>query len=175
MFYGSAANTIAKLAASSGLSYLRLNSAATAVEWGRRIMRKAADQTLDTTTLTNDDTFSFSIAASAVYRVRLCCRITVPTAADDWKWSWSMPASCVGHMVLEVGVASDPKVSYPGHSATAATVNMGTDTEAMVIFDAIFVNSTNAGTIQFQWAKNADAGSGATVHANSWMDIERLA
>jgi hypothetical protein len=139
---------------------------------GPFITRKAADQTIDSTTLANDNHFSFSIAANEIWRFHF-----LPLAADDFKYGFSLPVGASGRHAYFVNgeLSNDIDNEYESDITVGQNPSLVDSTTALVTIDGFVVNGANAGTFQFQWAKNGDAGGGLTLLANSTMDRVRLA
>ena len=136
-------------------------------EW---VVKDGDESVTSSAVLQDDDDFTFAIGASEVWLVKLCLLVTTNTGG--FKYGFSVPASATGFMSsLAVGT---PSVAL---STTITTgLNAGTILATDVIWiDAVIVNSTNAGTVRFQWSKNSAGAGDTTVKTNSVMRYGKVA
>jgi hypothetical protein len=149
-------------------------------EWMVNIhfVRKTATETVSsTTTLQNDDDLFLSVAASAIYEVRMMLKIA-SQATDDLKVGFTGPA---GYSFDWIGLGGDPALSgfandQTGLFTTGATpifAGMGGTNAPLMILGLLVVSST-AGTFQLQWAQGTLGASGTSLLANSYMRLERV-
>lgn len=124
-------------------------------------MRNSADQSVSGTTLTNATGFSFPIGASEVWSVLICAVFTID-GAGDLKVGWTVPAAATGHHWTSADTLSSNWDVIANSLAVAAT---GSGTYA-VTQNATVVNSTNAGTVQWQFASLT--GTAPTLKANAF-------
>jgi|SRR3990167_1109427 len=173
------ANALARLAVGSNAYLLSVVSGAAA--WapsGDRIAGwiptvKAADETVTTsTTIQDDEDFTFAIAASEVWAVRLVLWVTI-SVAGGFRHAFSIPASATGWhghvMMFEAG--SGDAVRFA--ATLTSELTGGVTNPTLVVVDAVIVNSTNAGNVVFRWAQNASSGN-TVVKADSIMMRRRL-
>lgn len=154
---------------------------------GMGVVYKSADETVNnSSTLQNDDALSFSVSANKSYRVQigLIFEIASGAGSDDFKIGWSYPASTtaywgtVGKDVsssdgLSAVTTTGTTVNNQGISATPAYGTTGLTT-FMVIFDALFIVGSTAGTITLQWAQNVAGPRNLKVKAGSWLTYIQL-
>lgn len=143
---------------------------------GWAILSKAADQTVtNSATLVDDNTLTFSMAASTKYRIR--GRIFFDTtAAADIKYTFVGPASptlvrgeLIGTIAGGTPAATAISTAYPSSSGVALA-GSGT-TGGWISFDFIVQNGSNAGAFTFRFAQNTQTNdSGAIVRAGSYME-----
>lgn len=139
---------------------------------GLKTKVKTADETVNnSTTLQNDDTFSFAIGASETWACALFLAVDT-SAAADFKYEFTVPASCTGTSYAELanqsgatGLTALTAVGTP----VACLIAYSSGQNAVVHITATFVNSTNAGTVQFQWAQNSLVAGNTKVLAGSYM------
>jgi hypothetical protein len=130
--------------------------------------RTTADVTNATTTLANLTGISFAIGASEIWTVALHGMVQID-GTGDYKSNWTVPAGATGHhwnVVANVGASRQD-------FTTAAVLGVTTTTDYGIDEFATVVNSTTAGTVQFQFALSAASGSD-TWRANAFMIATRL-
>jgi hypothetical protein len=133
-------------------------------------LRKPADQSVANTTLTNDTTFTFSIAASEVWGVELHAATSID-GNSDWKHHWSVPSGATGHHWW-LG-APGPEFNRQD-LATDGVIGKSSTTFTGLDFYATIVNSTTPGSVTFQFALFTAAGGSSTVYANALMIAYRI-
>lgn len=149
---------------------------------GRLVVVKAADQSVtNSTTLVNDTHLIVPVAANEAWIVRYYLFITSPQESD-FKAALDVPAAAgklnfgiFGFTSATSGAAS----TTPWTETDAATVilNWGTTTAPgpAAVFAAYFLNGSNAGNIQLQWAQQAANISPTTVELGSFLIAQRIA
>ena len=138
-------------------------------------IRKAADETVNnSSTLQNDDHFSFAIAVSEAWVVQLHAVVSQASATPGLKWTWTVPAGATGHMW---GAAHVPASTLQTIARTTITTTqnqgMGTGDTGLSIW-AVVVNSSTAGTVQFQWAQQTATAANTILYTNSFLLAHRL-
>ena len=154
-------------------SWMRYSEIATTT-WTTEVIVKAADETVtSSTTLQNDDHFTFECLANTDYIVEINAFVD-GAAAASLKWNWTVPTGGTG---WSGGPRALTQVSNDFDDT--ATEDFGGD-EVGSINDAGFVSmqitsiircAGTAGTVTWQWAQNASNATGTTVHSKSWMQI----
>jgi len=186
----SAGDNSTKLATTSYVDSLSGNSLSGVAKIIRRTADTAARNSGNTgTTLTNDDatggTLAWAIAANEVWFFQAFIIFNAANVTMDCKVGWSVPASCT---MLWAAVGTPPG-NYPSWAIdlTATTPsalaiesgNMSFDSGAATNSGAQFagtvINSTNAGTVTFQWAQATSNASNLVVKANSLIIANRVA
>jgi hypothetical protein len=147
----------------------------------------SADQTVNnSTTLVSATGMAFSLAASATYAIDGWLRYTSnPTA--DIKFGWSLPSggagfwTLFGAMTTTAPVASNERVNHTDFSTVALTSALaaaGDDFSTGVIDIAAratgFITTTNAGTLQLQFAQNTADASNTILGDGSWLRVSRI-
>lgn len=143
------------------------------------VIKKSADQSVASTTLTNDTDFTFALAANTKYLVDLHLDCT-HTSAEDFKFDITGPAS-------PTSVSIFPQATYvaaavPANSAvadapvnafsTALVVQIGAGPTGLSLTISVYINNgANSGTFQFRWANSTTATS-RTVRALSFMKYQ---
>jgi len=144
---------------------------------------KTADETVNNSTaLQNDDHLAWAVGASEVWAWRMFVYFTIASGNPGLKFLWTMPASGDGYYTVVQGIAN------LGSSASGANVQICNQqmsstlaygitglTSGLLVFDGVFINSTNAGTVQFQWAQNSLVASDLKLKLGSYLDLKRLA
>ena len=159
------------------------STAANAISMVTAAKYKSGDETVNnSTTLQNDDHLSFAIAASEVWAFDMFLYFTIASLDPGMKYLFTLPASCTGTW----GAIADLTNNIEGSSATTPTMFWAVvattlafapagKTSSLHRVSGVFINSTNAGTVQFQWAQNSATASNLTLKAGSWMRLTRLA
>lgn len=131
--------------------------------------RLAADFSVaSNTSLQNVTGMSFPIGASETWAVQLRAGVTIPSTPDA-KFHWSTPAGATGnHTALSLST---------GGSAVIANdvVVAGSGGLEVFHFDATIINSTTAGTVQFQMAQNTSDAGAVVMNLNAVLIANRLA
>ncbi|MGQ5576776.1 hypothetical protein [Streptomyces sp. ECR3.8] len=145
--------------------------------------RKVTDTSLTaTTTLTNDPDLQLSLAANATYRVEFYIGYS-SLAAAGFKTAWSVPSGTTGLRSCW-GVGTSPtSPSLPtgdgrwGIHALATAAEYGTrdSTNQAMVWETGEINTTDAGTLAFQWAQVTSNANATRVAARSYLRMERLA
>jgi hypothetical protein len=132
---------------------------------------KAVDETVNnSTTLQNDDDLFFTIAASEKWTVEIVCKI-VSNATPDFKVFFTAPAGATFNFVTLQSVGTVALV--PWASTAQSIITDATATGNIGIVKAYVINSTTAGTVNFQWAQNTAEASNTILKAGSFMIANR--
>ena len=132
-------------------------------------IRKAADETIDTSsTLQNDDDF---------VGVELVLFID-SGSTPDFKFAFTVPSGAVLTWGIGSSVmmnTSETAVGSATETASGTAIALaGQAARRLVTVSGLVVNSTTAGNLQFQWAQNtSDAGS-TKIEARSYMLVMRV-
>ena len=145
---------------------------------GTKIIRKTADETVNnSSTLQNDDTLLYALAASEV--VTFVCSVHYDGATTpDIQFAFTVPAAAT----LRWGVAGafedtaannvNTGVTVSGTSIAVATAGAGSAEHLLLV--GVVANGANAGNLQLQWAQNTATASDTIVRANSFLMIVRV-
>jgi hypothetical protein len=147
--------------------------------FGKKSIKKSADQSVASTTLANDNDFTFAIAANTKYEAKLYLD-TTHTSAEEFKFDITGPASpnAVSIFPLTTMISAAPPASgmvtdEPTDAfSSAINVQVGAGPTGLTIHIIAYIdNGANSGTFQFRWANSATATS-RTVKARSFMTYE---
>lgn len=137
------------------------------------VIRKSADETVNNSdALQNDDTLVLPVEASSVWDIKLFVLYN-SGATPDLKLAFTVPASGTIYAYLSGFEAGTVDPMYV-NAATTPVVFDGTGSNNAGFIHLIFVNSTNAGNVQLQWAQNTANASDTKVLANSFMLCTKL-
>jgi hypothetical protein len=181
---GTGSNTSARLAIGTNLTH-RLVPVSGSAAWALHVVRKTADETVNNSdVLQNDDHLAFAIGASEIWFFEAKLLITSGGTGSDLKFGFTVPASCT----MLWGATGTPSNNLGGFGATTSAASpaaiiteSGTLTQgsAAVTFGSgiagFVTNSTNAGTVQFQWAQNSATAHDTKLLTNSLFLLWRLA
>jgi hypothetical protein len=130
---------------------------------------KTADETVTSSTaMQNDDALNFDIGANETWAFIMQIRVTA-SSSGGFKWAFTLPAGATG--VLD----KYSNISATGSNSVSANITTGggdssslsaSGTNAWQSYQPMFgyvVNSSTAGTVQFQWAQNTSNGVGTVV------------
>jgi hypothetical protein len=147
-----------------------------------RYIIKASNETVNNGGVQDDADFLFAIAASEKWLVQLFLIVTSVSTTSDFVCGFTLPASCTMYFGRTaggggVGWSSAATTGSPAAlSVAGGTVAVGSDNLTYgVTITAIITNSTNAGTVQFQWGQNTPTAENTVLLANSVMCYTRLA
>lgn len=137
---------------------------------------KAADQTVNnSTTLVNDDTLKFTMAANTSYEFRLYFMFNTAAAAD-FKWRHTGPASptrlsIARHGIVMAGSSFSAIATDSAYSSIDITMLSASAADPGAIWaQGIIQNGANAGDFQVQWAQNTADASNTQVYKGSWIE-----
>lgn len=144
-------------------------------------VRKTADQSVtSSTSLVDDNQLLLSVAANAVYELRMLIIYTA-ASAGDLNMTFTGPASAtldwnVGGLSGTSGTSPDG-VTWWGANTIGGndSVNGGGATNMAARPYGILITAGTAGTFKFRWAQAASSGTATTVKTGSVMILQRVA
>lgn len=149
-------STWAALAAGTAGQVLKTGGAGANPSWGDlpvQFLSKTALQSVNnSTTLTNDNHLAFPVAASKTYRFLGILMATWSTGA--FKYAFTTPSGATGKCFLE-RAASTNNVGGVVDLTTGGSTSTTSLTNAPLLIAGHMDNSTNAGTLQFQFAQSS--------------------
>lgn len=162
-----AANTM--LTASDVNTYLTQNM------W---VQKPSTESVTSSTTLQNDNDFSFSVAANTKYWIKGLLSIDGASTAG-WKAGWSLPAGCT--MRWATFAAADPSVgftavefaAYTESTTNALAATVGGGQYHPVFLRGILVTGGTAGTAVLQWAQNSSNATATVIEGLRSMVVFR--
>lgn len=122
------------------------------------VLKKATQTITSSTSLTNDNAFSFSGVANATYRGCITFPLTA-NGSGGFKVDMTAPSGCTGDMSM-IGLNAYTLGNTPIGTGFGATA---TATNAVIHIPFEIVFSSTAGTVNFRWAQNASFGTGTSV------------
>jgi hypothetical protein len=144
------------------------------------LVAKAAGQIVNNTaTLANDAELTAAVSANTTYSFQVSLIFTSNTTPDI-KYAFTFPsgATCAwGSVRLVSGASPTGDADFGAYSSatsgTSAVAAAGTGgVQLALITGALFVGAT-AGSLTLQWAQNTANASDTTVHAGSWLLLNR--
>ena len=128
---------------------------------------KGSDETLDTSTvLQNDDDLLFAIEADVTYVFHLYIETTACVAAGI-DLAWTFPATSTTFWSKDLSLA----VPF---EAMGTELMIAGDTNANIVSFSGHIATTNAGTVQLQWAQTVSDACTITVGQGSFLTFERV-
>jgi len=133
---------------------------------------KANNETVTSSTaLQNDDDFSFSIAASEVWRGAIMLDASAG-GSGGFKCDFTLPSGASGSMTL---VSSMSSVFFASTSVTSGNGFTAAITAGRgLVLSFSITNSTKAGTVQFRFAQNASNATSTIIRAGSLLHAVRV-
>lgn len=165
------------LGASGSLQYLYDNLPPAQYTW----VIKSADETVNnSTTLQNDDSFTFTVAANTDYLVEMGLVYGSATVTPDVKFAWTLTGMTwdgTGDRDITPNATLGATFALQA-VASAATTILATSSTAptATLFRMTFTihAGSTGGTLNFQWAQNSATAENTTVKKNSWMRYRSL-
>lgn len=146
------------------------------------IARKTADQSVTSSTvLVNDTHLLLPVAASEIWHVRVALDFTGANGTGDLKVAFTFPTS--GDIRMGMGTYTNAAggVVNTGFSGTTTPTTAlsfnarGATTHTFLVIEGIFINSTNAGNLQLQWAQQTSSATATTLYTHSTLWAVKLA
>lgn len=145
-----------------------------------KFIRKTADESVtSSTTLQNDDHFFLAISSNEVWTIEAHLFVTGGTTGD-FQWAFNVPSGATG---WNTGIRLDSNAITPTADVALSAIEDLTDTgfrvsgtaspTVHVQVNAIVINSSNSGNIQFRWAQNFSSATPTTIEAGSFMIFSR--
>lgn len=140
-------------------------------EWASQtvFITKAADENVNnSTTLQDDDDFTFTVDANSYYQIEMGWLESSDSTADI-KFQWSLPGTG------EIDGNFNQSTTWNTFSeASTASLN-GNGVGTINVHDVSgFMRTDTAGTATFQWAQLTAQANNATFHEGSWMSYRKL-
>ncbi len=134
--------------------------------------QKSADETVtNSTTLQDDNNFTFTLAAGRTYEIRSTWKVSCPI--DGLKIKLVAPASTTEFVTVFANRSATDDITYVVNQGTAYAVspsNLMNNTIDMMELNGI-ITTTAAGTFKVQWAQNTASATSTTLNAGSFMKI----
>lgn len=141
------------------------------------VLKTAHETRTSNTTLTNDTDLKGTVqpAGKYIFRARIYADTT---AAGDFKFAVSGPASPVGvriaHYAIAAGATAFSAIGVETAFGTSVSV-LGTGTNGVfVAIDGEFETNAAGGTVAFQWAQNTSDAGNTRVLAGSYFEFQRI-
>lgn len=144
---------------------------------------KSADQVVtNNATLQNDTELVFALGANEIWLIELLLIHSANDATGDFKYNFAFPSSSGFHRYVSSfdganALALSTGIQLSAVTALAAAIVLGGDAgdTPRVNWHQIFIRTTAAANIQFQFANNAAAGGRtSTVRAGSILRGKQL-
>lgn len=137
------------------------------------VAKTSDEQCTSDTSLNNDSTLLFTMAANTKYAFRLKVFFDTPAAAD-FKFGLNGPASptlvrwsYTGGEAAGGGVTSDSLAAY---ETTGVALSGAGSNGGFVHIDGVVHNGANAGDLHFSWCQNSSSASATKVLAKSYLE-----
>jgi len=134
-------------------------------------VKTSRETVTSSTTLQNDDDFSFSVKANTTYALTANFVINSVTAAG-MKWEFSVPSGTTGRLISNAGT-----VFFPNDTdiTTGANLTVGYNvTNSWTSLAAFITTSSTAGTVTFRWSQSASNATGTYIERGSTMILTEV-
>lgn len=148
----------------------------------RNLYKTANESVTSSTTMQDDNTFTFSVEANAFYFVEMHLVISCAdaTATPDFKSQWTVPASTTGlrwRSGLTTGATADTgdKSQIDTIAGGSAALGVLASSTKTFFIERISVDTAGtSGTMTLQWAQNASDSDPTIVEAGSYCRIWKV-
>lgn len=140
-------------------------------------MKTAAESVTSSIALQNDDTFAFSVVASATYALEGYVLFTA-AAAGDINCDFTVPAGASFEWTNfgTPGTGAPTNYNVVAQGAAVARQIDGNDATVMSFpLQGWLTTAGTAGTLQFRWAQGTSSATATIVRAGSRMKLTRIA
>lgn len=134
---------------------------------------KTTTQTLNSTTLQNDDELKLRLATSTIYELRGTIFASSTSAVPDILFRFTG----VSGMDVNIGYitsSADELLLGTGTTTTSAAVSVPANTPIAINFSGTVAMGTESGLLTLQWAKANSGGSAMAVLKGSYLFAETL-
>lgn len=145
------------------------------------VRKTASESVLNSTTLQDDDHFTFSVEANSIYEI-MGMLLYDGSTTGDLKLTFSAPASSSLNIVWNVNASTSvTSNSAPGTgnftpgnpTFTFGCVGVGTSQGASLL--GMLVTSATAGTLKLTWAQGTlDAANATRILQESYMRLRKM-
>lgn len=135
------------------------------------IVKAANEDVNNSSTLQNDDDFSFAVLANEVWSLHMAIQATF-RLTSDFKFDWSVPSGAAMRISSRLYRADTLEDAIIGDIGDHPFV-LGTTTEYLLVINGVIVIGGTAGTAQFQWAQRTAAIENTTLRRESYMIARR--
>lgn len=146
------------------------------------VMRAAADQSITaSTSLTNATDLGFSIAASEEWVADFYLDVGALVSSTGIKLAVTVPASATLNAIGQwIGIGSvnqchGARTTTSGAALDFTATDMTSVSNALIHVSVWVLNSTNAGTVQLQFAQSTSNATAITIRKGSHGDALRVA
>lgn len=135
---------------------------------------KAADESVTSSAvLQNDDALFFAIGANETWQFTMQIKNSCG-ATGLFKWAFTLPSGATGFCNVNGNFLGSLTMALDLTTGGAYTGGAIAATGMPAILTGYVVNSSNAGTVQFQFAQNVSNGTATIVHKSSTLTAIRV-
>lgn len=136
--------------------------------------RKTADETINNTSVFQDDDELFvSLEANVVYLARVHI-VYNSGATPDFKYAFTLPSGTTAPMWSFQGITTVSAFTYGVASSGGVSGLGGTGADQPVDAFGVVITGSTAGTMQLQWAQETANASNTIVRAGSYLELRRI-
>ena len=123
------------------------------------------------TTLQDDNDFSFSLKANTTYAINATNIVSAPSSGGI-KWFFTLPSGASGRASAKCASGSTVDFDISVGGSISGTISpTGSDADLRFIG---YVTTTTAGTIIFQWAQNTSNATATYIERGSTMILTEV-
>jgi hypothetical protein len=135
---------------------------------------KTSNLSRTSTTITADPDLVLSVAANAVYEVRVMINFQNASGASAFSWNFTVPSGTTGvyggFTAAPGPVFSSFGATWPTTASAAASDNLG----HVHSFSGTLITSSTAGSLTYQWAPTTASAGALQVFAGSSLIARRM-
>ncbi len=166
------------LPGSQGVQYsILMNDGAGSLYWGTGgvvLTQKAADESqTNTTSLQDDDDFTFSVSANKTYEVYGVVRISTPAGAG-LKVQLVAPSGTTEFVNTFANRSAADDVNYildPLSSYNICGTSAMTPSGDVLLITGLITTSSTSGTLKLQWTQNVANATSTILYAGSYIKL----
>ena len=134
-------------------------------------VKTSRETVTSSTTLQNDNDFSFELKANTTYAINGANIISAPSSGGI-KWVFTVPSGASGRINAKGlnNVSTDTDITVGAGSAYSVNVN-GSDADLRFIG---YVTTTTAGTLTFQWSQHTSNATATYIERGSTMVLTEV-
>lgn len=137
-------------------------------------VKTSRETVTSSTTLQNDNDFSFELKANTTYAINGTNIISAPSSGGI-KWVFTVPSGASGRINAKglSNVSIDTDITAGAGSNNSVNVNglYGSDSDIRLVG---FITTTTAGTLTFQWSQHTSNVTGTYIERGSTMILTEV-
>lgn len=136
--------------------------------------KTARETVTSSTTLQNDDHFTFPVEANKTYLITGMIAVSCPNTGG-FKWAYTLPSGASGKLTIDSG--------SPNLHIVNVDISTGSSTNNVIApttvglpgkLSGYVTTSSNSGNVVFQWAQGTSNGTGSYIEQASTMILTEV-